>query len=212
MKQYIKSEQNKTLRIILIAVGILAAAVILVVVLPWKMWVLWFDLGAKPNTSFESYLSEQQGWTDDNPYAIFPDLSTVNAAEEKQYLYKRIRSPIFLYDDDLLVYVVCKYDKNEYAHEIERLSKIAKTQDESTFALPAYVIIGYRKNAFSSYALYEEDNHRIYYVAAQGPMAFKQYSLDIMQPIRSNTGQPYPSEDASRPSGDRSQMDGKREK
>ena len=149
----------------------------------WRVRTYHQDYNSGAVTSFDEYLNNTTGWIAGDPYAIFPNLSTTEAARDRQYLYKKITSPTILLDDDLITYVICTYDQVEYDREVARLYHLCGEMDNQTFALPAYVIELHFPNQFSSYALCDQSSRTIYYVANQGKMTFERYSTEIMRPV-----------------------------
>lgn len=130
----------------------------------------------EPTTDINDYLQhERAGWLDDSPYDIFPDSANVSRANETKYFYKKLISPTFLFDNEVLEYLTCKFTPEDFYLERQRLELLCGEENTTFFKAPAFIRAEWFPNRFSSYAICNETDYSITYIATQGKLLFEEY-------------------------------------
>ena len=155
--------------------------VLLVVLLFGRVVLSYVESRCPPVSSLSFYLkfSSLDGWLTEEPYRIFPQADTVKTADSSSYLHKKLTSPTFLFDNDVLTYLCCACSEELFAAETQRLASICDGPAEG-WVLPAYVLVTDFPNGFSSYALVDAETRTIHYFSVQGTMLLKQYIPSVL--------------------------------
>lgn len=167
--------------IALLVFVILVLVPILLIIINYCVYL--YQFYSAPERSLSRYCSiSDSAWEVRQPYVIFPELDTVNSAEETEYLQKTCISPFFFIERQNLVYLVCCYGDEQYQTEVVRLEELCGEIDTETFAFPAYVYYGFYPNGCCEYAVIDEASHTIYYLSFQGSMLLKEHIPEWLQP------------------------------
>lgn len=128
-------------------------------------------------------------WNEDNPYAVYPDERAVRAAESYEYHLYHEKFPLlfFIYDDDILATLECKYSEEAFHSEILRLTELCGIPDETYFPYPAYLYPS-EGRAFMEYVLIDQENSTIRYYSIQN-MSFAKKYVDLKYLPQSWSGQ-----------------------
>ena len=157
---------------------LLCIALLLILLLFFR---LVFPLLVNPLYSLGDDLAEYKRtfcifWNDKNPYAVYPEKHVVRAAESYEYRLYHEKFPLFffLFDDDILAMLECKYTKDVFDSEIRRLTELCGDPDETCFAYPAYLYAS-EGRAFMEYSLVDRDNLTIRYFSVQNMSYARKY-------------------------------------
>lgn len=182
-----KLKKNKAVTIIIAVLMFIVFAVCARFVLMFFIaaWVILFELLAPVKTGNDEYnkaeiVAEYHGDMNSS-FFVFPD--NLDNAKDSEYAYS---AKTGLFDTDGYFILKVSYDEEEYEKEIERISDIScevKKNDGSSFTnyilydenmynYPAYIAVDGYDNSYE-YALLDEENQTIIYVALSYPEGLK---------------------------------------
>lgn len=107
---------------------------------------------------FEGELSGRYGKLD-----IFPETLPKSSVINKYYYYG---SNADLFDNSYQIFLEYTLSKEDFEHELERLTNIQHTKDNSNFNYPA-IVSKLNNNSTYEYVLYDKDTNKIVYVFLQ---------------------------------------------
>ena len=142
---------------------------------------LFFPLLVNPIYSLGDDLAEYKRtfcifWTEKKPYAVYPEKRDVRAAESYEYHLYHEFFPLFffLFDDDILATLECKYTEDAFDAEFRRLTELCGDPDETYFSYPAFLYASDGR-AFMEYVLVDRDNLTMRYFSVQNMSYAKKY-------------------------------------